>query len=112
MTSINVRGLADSPMEEEVLNRVPESDDERVANNISSLIQRVTGTSVEEVDRLIAELESLREMLQDKAVCIQREITEYAHLSRSTIETSKIIAAGLAKLRQLNSLPAGVFEVY
>jgi len=100
MTSIKVRGLNDSPMEDEVLNWVPQSDDERVANNISSLIQRATSTSVEEVDRLIAELESLREMLQDKAVCIQREITEYAHLSRSTIETSKIIAAGLGRLRE------------
>jgi len=100
MTSIKVGVFTDPPMEEEGLGWVPESDSVRVANNISSLIQRVTGTSVEEVDRMMAELESLREMLQDKAVFIQREITQYAHLSQSTIETSKIIAAGLAKLRQ------------
>ncbi len=40
------------------------SDSELVANNISSLLQRVAGTSVQEIDRLIAELQNLREMLQ------------------------------------------------
>jgi hypothetical protein len=35
----------------------------RVANNISSLLQRVAGASVQEIDRLIAELQNLRETL-------------------------------------------------
>ena len=37
------------------------SDSDIVANNISSLLQRVAGASVQEIDRLIAELQSLRE---------------------------------------------------
>ena len=49
------------------LRRQPETDSDLVANNISSLLQRVAGTSVQEIDRLIAELQSLREMLRSRA---------------------------------------------
>ena len=36
------------------LRRQPESDSEMVANNITSLLQRVAGTSVQEIDKLIS----------------------------------------------------------
>ena len=45
------------------LRRAPETDSELVANNISTLLQRVAGTSVQEIDRLISELQILRELL-------------------------------------------------
>jgi len=44
--------------------RQPESDSELVANNINQLLQRVTGTSVQEIDKLITELQTLRDTLQ------------------------------------------------
>ena len=57
----------------------PKSDSELVANNISSLLQRVAGTSVQEIDRLIAELQTLREMLStSEGARVQREIVQYA----------------------------------
>jgi hypothetical protein len=77
------------------LRRAPESDSEVVANNISTLLQRVAGTSVQEIDRLIAELQTLREMLQTEGARVQREITEYAHLSQSAMQSTKIIAESL-----------------
>ena len=46
------------------LRRSPEAESEVVANNISTLLQRVAGSSVQEIDRLMAELHTLREMLQ------------------------------------------------
>jgi hypothetical protein len=79
------------------LRRTPENDSELVANNIGSLLQRVAGTSVQEIDRLIAELQTLREMLQTEGARVQREITEYAHLSQSAMQSTKIIAESLAK---------------
>jgi len=67
-----------------------------VAHNISTLLQRVAGTSVQEVDRLIAELQQLRELLHQEGARVQREITEYAHLSQSAMQSTKIIAESLS----------------
>ena len=78
------------------LRRAPESDSEVVASNISTLLQRVAGTSVQEVDRLIVELQSLRELLQKEGARVQREITEYAHLSQSAMQSTKIITESLS----------------
>ena len=77
------------------LRRAPETDSEVVASNIGTLLQRVAGTSVQEVDRLIAELQTLREMLQTEGVRVQREIVEYANLSQSAMQSTKIIAESL-----------------
>jgi hypothetical protein len=79
------------------LRRSPEAESEVVANNISTLLQRVAGTSVQEIDRLIAELQTLREMLQSEGARVQREITEYAHLSQSAMQSTKIITDSLSK---------------
>ena len=61
-----------------------------------TLLQRVAGTSVQEVDRLIAELQQLRELLHQEGARVQREITEYAHLSQSAMQSTKIIAESLS----------------
>jgi hypothetical protein len=79
------------------LRRTAESEGEMVANNISSLLQRVAGSSVQEIDRLIAELQTLRDMLQAESARVQREITEYAHLSQSAMQSTKIISDSLSK---------------
>jgi len=79
------------------LRRSPEADSEVVANNISTLLQRVAGSSVLEIDRLMTELHTLREMLQSEGARVQREITEYAHLSQSAMQSTKIISESLAK---------------
>jgi hypothetical protein len=80
----------------QALRRAPESDSELVAHNIGTLLQRVAGTSVQEVDRLIAELQQLRELLHQEGARVQREITEYAHLSQSAMQSTKIIAESLS----------------
>jgi hypothetical protein len=80
----------------QALRRAPESDSEAVAQNISTLVQRVAGTSVQEVDRLITELQQLRDLLQKEGARVQREITEYAHLSQSAMQSTKIITESLS----------------
>jgi hypothetical protein len=79
------------------LRRSPEADSEAVANNISTLLQRVAGSSVQEIDRLMGELHTLRELLQAEGARVQREITEYAHLSQSAMHSTKVITESLAK---------------
>ena len=61
--------------------RVPQqSANELAAGNIGSLLQHVSGTSVQEIEKLIAELQILRDMLQKEAARVQREIVGYAAL--------------------------------
>ena len=83
------------------LRRAPETDSEMVANNITTLLQRVAGTSVQEIDRLIAELQTLRALLQEEGARVQRELAAYAHLSQSAMQSTKIIAESLAQWKKI-----------
>jgi hypothetical protein len=78
----------------------PESGSELGVNNLNSLIQRVSGTSVLEIEKLIAELQTLRDYLQNEGQRVQREITEYAHMSQAATKSTKIIAESLAQWKQ------------
>ena len=80
--------------------RQPENESELVANNLNSLLQRVTGTSVQEIDKLITELQMLRDKLQSEAARVQREIVEYATLSQGALQSTKIIAESLIQWRK------------
>jgi hypothetical protein len=88
------------------LRRQPESDSEMVASNIGSLLQRVAGTSVQEIDRLIAELRTLREMLHNEGARVQREIVEYATLSQAAMQSTKIIAESLTHWKKTPDAPS------
>lgn len=77
--------------------RDSEAESEVVANSIGSLLQRVAGSSVQEIDELLAELHDMRKLLQNEAARVQREIIEYAHLSQSAMLMTKVISENLAK---------------
>ncbi len=68
-------------------------------SQLSSIIQRVSGASVAEIDALIAELQSLREYLVNEGQRIQRELTEYTRLNQGAMETTRVITASLLKTR-------------
>ena len=84
----------------------PESGSELGVNNLNSLIQRVSGTSVLEIEKLIAELQTLRDYLQNEGQRVQREITEYAHLSQSAMQSTKIIAESLSHWKKVPDAPS------
>ena len=59
-------------------------------NNVGTLIQRVAGVSIGEIENLIDELRGMRDFLETEGERVQREIAGYAHLSqdaRSHLET-------------------------
>ena len=87
------------------LRRQPESDGEMVASNINSLLQRVAGTSVHEIDKLITELQTLRDMLDSEAARVQREIIEYATLTQAALQSTKIIAESLTEWKKVPDAP-------
>ena len=78
------------------LRRNAETDSDLVANNISSLLQRVAGASVQEIDRLVAELQGLRETLSTEGERVAREVARYATLSQSAMQSTKIIGESVA----------------
>jgi hypothetical protein len=82
------------------LRRGPENDSELVANDISKLLQRVAGTSVQEIDRLISELQILRELLQSQGTRVQQEIADYAQLSQSAMQSTKIFGESLSQWKK------------
>ena len=79
----------------------PENESELVASNINSLLQRVTATSLQEIDSLITELESSRDMLQSEAARVQREIVQYSTLSQSALQSTQIITESLTQLKNV-----------
>ena len=79
------------------LRRAPETENETVANSLNSLLQRVSGSSADEIDRIVGELQALRELLGREGARVQREIAEYASLSESAMQSTKVIAEGLAQ---------------
>jgi hypothetical protein len=76
--------------------RVPQQNDELAASNIGSLLQRVSGTSVHEIEKLIAELQILRDMLQKEAARVQREIVGYAALIQNARRSISTISESLS----------------
>jgi hypothetical protein len=83
------------------LGRQPEHQSELAAGNINSVLQRVTATSVQEIDKLITELETLRDKLHSEAARVQREIVEYASLTQAALQSTKIIAESLTQLKKV-----------
>ncbi len=84
--------------------RQAESDSEVSASNLNALLRRVSGTPAREIDELIGELQALREKLQDDGNRVQRDIVEYAELSQSVIQLTKIISESVKKLPGIPSM--------
>jgi hypothetical protein len=76
----------------------PEADSgsER-ASSLSAVIQRMSGTSLVEIEKLITELQSLRDHLLNEGQRIQREISGYARLNQGAVESTRVITETLLK---------------
>src|SRR5262249_40528898 len=60
--------------------RVSAEGSEFAVNNVNSLVQRVAGTSLQEIDNLVVELQNLRDFLVSEGERVQREIAGYGEL--------------------------------
>src|ERR1051325_4564092 len=79
--------------------RRPQGDgaSEQAVTNINSLLDRVSGSSVTEIDRLIADLRNVRDFLHSEGERVQREIQSYAQLSTVAMTSVKIIAESMGQ---------------
>ena len=73
---------------------------EATVNNVNSLIQRVAGTSLSEIENLISELESLRDLLHAEGQRVQREISGYAQLSQAAMKSTRMIADNVTQWKR------------
>ena len=80
--------------------RRPENESEMVASSINSVLQRATTASVQEIDKLITELQTLRHTLHSKGAQVQREIVQYSTLTTAALHSTKIIAESLTQLKK------------
>ncbi|HEX7566741.1 MAG TPA: hypothetical protein VF396_26345 [Bradyrhizobium sp.] len=79
---------------------VLEPNHETTVNNVNSLIQRVAGTSLTEIENLISELESLRDLLHAEGQRVQREISGYAQLSQAAMKSTRMIADNVSQWKR------------
>ena len=77
-----------------------EPSTEATVNNVNSLIQRVAGTSLAEIENLIGELESLRDLLHAEGQRVQREISGYAQLSQAAMKSTRMITENVAQWKR------------
>ena len=90
----NIRELRDSVAPRESEN----NDGEITANDLAMLLSRVSGTSTREIDNLIGELQTLRKKLQTDSNRLQADIADYASLSQSVMQLTKIVSDCVKKL--------------
>src|SRR5258708_14884786 len=64
---------------------------------IAPLIQQVAATSIAEIDRLIAELQEVRNHLQAEGERVEREMVRYMRLTQIASFTAKIIIDAISQ---------------
>jgi hypothetical protein len=85
------------------LRRPQNEASEQAVTNINSLLERVSGSSVSEIDRLIADLRNVRDFLHSEGERVQREIASYAQLSQVAMTSVKIIAESMSQWKSQTS---------
>jgi hypothetical protein len=78
----------------------PAEGDDQGVGQANSLIERIAGASVLEIEKLVAELQGLRDFLRSEADRVQREITGYVQLGDAAMKSTKIIADSVSQWKQ------------
>jgi len=76
-----------------------------VSDNLNSLIRRVSSASMEEIDRVILELQGVRDMLRNEGERVSREIAGYSSLSHSAMTAMKVIGDSLKQWKEGPNAP-------
>ncbi len=73
---------------------------EATVTNVNTLIQRVAGASLQEIETLISELEGLRNLMHNEGQRVQRELAAYAQLSQTAMKSTRMIADNLEQWKR------------
>lgn len=94
----------ESPRDDALSRHGERGDLEISADDLSTLLRRAFDTPTREIDNLIAEFETLRQRLQNDATRIERNIVEYAELSRHVMQLTTIISETVKKLPRASEI--------
>ena len=90
-------------MFEEAVRRLPRQQDDPAKDpnvDLSGLIQRVAGPSIEEIDRVILELQDLGDTLRNEGERVSQEIAHYTRLNQASMSTMKSITGSLIQRKR------------
>lgn len=66
-----------------------------------ALVQRVAGSSIQEIDMLITELQNVRDYLQREGERVQREIADYTRMTQAAMTSIKAAENGIEQWRSV-----------
>jgi len=67
------------------------------ADHVNKLVSNASGAAMEQIDRVILELQSIRDMLRNEGERVTREISGFASLNHAAITSMKVIADSLVQ---------------
>ncbi|HKA79553.1 MAG TPA: hypothetical protein VKD43_05940 [Xanthobacteraceae bacterium] len=85
--------------------RRPQPTEPDLTGHVGTLMRRVSDSSLRDIDDLIDRLQRRREQLLAESERVQREIIEYAKLSQTTMQSTKIISESLAHFNKVPDAP-------
>jgi hypothetical protein len=71
--------------------------DNSQAEQVNALVARVANASMEEIDRVILELQGIRDMVRAEGERVSRDIASYASLSHAAMTSMRVIGDSLAQ---------------
>lgn len=76
------------------------------STDLGLLVERMSGASIHEIERVMAELASVRDMLRSEAARVQRDLNAYTATSQAAMDSMKIVGDSLVKWKsQIPNLP-------
>jgi len=78
------------------------------ADSLNTLVRRIAGASMEEIERVILELQGVRDTLRSEGERVSREISGYANLSHASITAMKVIGDNLKQWNNAADKPGPV----
>ena len=86
-----------------------QSRTDAVAENLNMLVRRVVSVPTEEIDRVILELQRVRDTLCSEGERVSREITGYANLNQASMSAMQAIGATFKQWNAAN-IPSPAVE--
>ncbi len=78
----------------------PDPEPEVGSDNVSSLVQNLGAPSIDELEKIIGELQQARTYLKSESERIERETVGYTELSQTAMESVRIIAETVGEWRK------------
>jgi len=85
---------------------------EDTGEKASTLLLRFSVDSTREIDRLIDSLKNLREKLKSDGIRLQRDIVEYASLSQSAVQLTKIVTDSMNNMKGMSEAASAGTRVH